>query len=88
MPLPRAALAARLHTRSQVFGFVSSYCWGNHAQEGPEFLRQGGAIRLFLPDDHVRFEISLDATEQARLKISSKLLALAQNVRGGRAGGG
>jgi len=79
-------LAARLHTRSQVFGFVSSYCRRNHAQEGPEFLLQGGAIRLFLLDDHVRFEISLDATEQARVKISSQ--PLAQNVRGGHAGGG
>ena len=56
--------------------------------EGSEFLRQGGAIRFFLLDNHVRFEINLDAAEQARLKISSKLLALAQSVRGGHAGGG
>jgi len=56
--------------------------------ESPEFIRQGGAIRLFLLDNRVRFDINLEAADQAGLKISSKLLALAQSVRGGRAGGG
>jgi hypothetical protein len=56
--------------------------------ESPEFIRQGGAIRLLLLDNRVRFEINLEAAEQARLKISSKLLALAQSVRGGHGGGG
>jgi len=55
--------------------------------ESPEFIRQGGAIRLLLLDSHVRFEINLEAAEQARLKVSSRLLALAQSVRGGRGGG-
>jgi YfiR/HmsC-like len=56
--------------------------------DSPEFLHQGGVIRFLLLDNHVRFEVNLEAAEQAGLKISSKLLALAQNVRGGRGGGG
>jgi hypothetical protein len=56
--------------------------------DSPEFIRQGGAIRLLLLDNRVRFEINLEAAEQAKLKISSKLLALAQSVRGGHGGGG
>ncbi len=52
--------------------------------ESPEFIRQGGAIRLFLLDNRVRFDINLEAAEQAGLKISSKLLALAQSVHRGR----
>jgi len=56
--------------------------------ETPEFIRQGGAIRFLLMDNRVRFEINLEAAEQAGLKISSKLLALAQSVRGAPAGGG
>ena len=54
--------------------------------DSPEFIRQGGIIRFFLLDNRVRFEISRAAAEQCGLKISSKLLALAQS--GGRAGGG
>jgi hypothetical protein len=56
--------------------------------ESPEFTRQGGVIRLLLLDNRIRFEINLEAAEHAELKISSKLLALAQSVRGGRGGGG
>lgn len=56
--------------------------------ESAEFLGQGGVIRLYILDNRVRFEISLEAAERAGLKISSKLLALAQIVRGAPAGGG
>lgn len=54
--------------------------------DNSEFIRQGGIIRFFLLDNRVRFEINPAAAEQCGLKISSKLLALAQS--GGRAGGG
>lgn len=54
--------------------------------DGPEFTRQGGIIRFFMLDNRVRFEINPEAAAQSGLKISSKLLALAQ--AGGRAGGG
>jgi len=56
--------------------------------ESPEFIRQGGAIRFLLLDNRIRFEVNLEAADQAGLKISSKLLALAQSVRGAPSGGG
>ncbi len=38
-------------------------------------------INFKLDDGHVHFEINVDAAEHARLRISSKLLSLAQIVR-------
>jgi len=54
--------------------------------DSADFIRQGGMIRFFLLDNRVRFEINRAAADHCRLKISSKLLALAQSA--GRAGGG
>lgn len=48
-----------------------------------KFCLQGGLISFVLEENKVRFEINLDVAEQAGLKISSKLLALAKSVRGG-----
>ncbi len=45
------------------------------------FTRLGGIIRFILEDNRVRFEINLSAAQRARLKISSKLLAVAYVVR-------
>ena len=42
------------------------------------FLDQGGMIQFLSEDDRVRFAINVDATSQARLKVSSKLLSLAR----------
>jgi hypothetical protein len=47
------------------------------------FLEQGGVIRFTLQDGKVRFEISPEAAQRAGLKMSSKLLRLA-NLRGGQ----
>ncbi|MBD3336800.1 MAG: DUF4154 domain-containing protein [Candidatus Eisenbacteria bacterium] len=44
------------------------------------FISRGGTIRLKLEGKHVRFEINLAAAEAAGLKISSKLLNLAEVV--------
>jgi hypothetical protein len=44
------------------------------------FLQHGGAINFLIEDNHVRFEINLNAADRCGLKISSKLLALARNV--------
>lgn len=44
------------------------------------FCELGGMIRLFVEDNHVRFEVNLDAAEQARLKVSSRVLILAKAV--------
>jgi len=45
------------------------------------FAELGGDINLTLSQNKLRFEINLDAAQQTRLKISSKLLALAKVVR-------
>ncbi len=46
--------------------------------EMDRFVQSGGAVNFLLEDNKVRFEINVDAA--ARLKISSKLLALARTV--------
>ena len=54
--------------------------------EMDQFVQSGGAIGLLLEENKVRFEINVGAAARARLKISAKLLALAQsavNRRGG-----
>jgi YfiR/HmsC-like len=53
--------------------------------ESADFLPLGGMINFVLDHDRVRFEINLAAAEQHRLKLSSKLLAVARvvNVGGG-----
>ena len=47
-------------------------------------LDDGSAINLLVIDHRVRFEVSLDATEQAALKLSSRMLAVALWVRPAR----
>jgi len=56
--------------------------------EADDFLRQGGIIRFILEDNRVRFEINLTTAEHAKLKVSSRLLALARNVLGAPSVGG
>jgi hypothetical protein len=45
-------------------------------------LRNGGMLNFLTIDRRVRFEVSLTAADQAHLKISSELLALAVRVFG------
>jgi hypothetical protein len=45
--------------------------------ETPQFVRDGGMVRFFVEDDHVRFQINQKSAEAAGLKISSQLLTLA-----------
>jgi hypothetical protein len=49
--------------------------------EMAQFAVHGGIIQFALEDQFVHFDINVDAASRARLKISSKLLALAQIVR-------
>jgi hypothetical protein len=52
--------------------------------ESPGALQAGAAINLVIATDgRVRFEVALDAAERAGLRLSSRMLALAQTVRGG-----
>src|SRR6185295_19332417 len=44
-----------------------------------QFNQAGGVIKFVIQDDKVRFEINPAAVRQARLKVSSKLLALSRN---------
>lgn len=53
--------------------------------EDEDFVRAGGCLRFFVTDNKVRFEINVQATERARLKVSAKLLSLARVV--GKSGG-
>ena len=48
--------------------------------ESPSFIKDGGIIRLRLRDNQVRFDVNLAAANRSGLKISSRLLQLAENV--------
>jgi hypothetical protein len=50
---------------------------GEHAA----FLEAGGMIRFHLVDQRVRFDINVSAAEQARLRLSARLLGVAAHVR-------
>lgn len=45
-------------------------------------LEQGSVINFIVADRRVRFEISLESAEKSGLKLSSRLLAVAQQVTG------
>jgi hypothetical protein len=49
------------------------------------FARQGGVIGLIVEDNSARFEVNLQAAQQNRLLLSSKLLAVARMVDGPKA---
>ena len=51
------------------------------------FARMGGVINFTLVDNHVHIEINPEAAKVQKLKISSRLLRLAQIVRNRNAGG-
>jgi hypothetical protein len=52
--------------------------------ETEAFTRLGGVVGFVVEEGRVRFEINADSAERARLRVSSKLLALARVVRNGR----
>ena len=54
--------------------------------ESEHFAQEGGMIGFVLTENKIRFEINLEAAQKAKLKISSRLLALAKNVIGGQRG--
>lgn len=51
--------------------------------ESQRFLRHGGHFRFRLVDDRVRLSVNLQALEASRLRVSSKLLRLAEVERSG-----
>jgi len=48
--------------------------------ETANFLENGGIINFLVEEKKVRFEVNLDASDKAKLKISSQLLQLAKRV--------
>jgi hypothetical protein len=48
--------------------------------EGEDFAEHRGGIQFFLENKRLRFAVNVDAIQRARLKVSSKLLALARIV--------
>jgi hypothetical protein len=50
--------------------------------EASEFLERGGIIQMTWRDSTIHFQVNLTAARQARLQISSKLLNLAEVVKG------
>jgi hypothetical protein len=54
--------------------------------ETPDFLAAGGIISFTVENDALQFEVNLLAADSARLKISSRLLALAKRVVHGTEG--
>ncbi len=50
--------------------------------EGDKFVQQGGIIGFCWEGKKIRFEISAEAAERARLRVSSQLLMLAKRVVG------
>jgi len=49
--------------------------------EAEDFTSEGGIVRFVLDAGRVRLEFNLDAADEAKLRISSKLLSLAKIVR-------
>lgn len=52
--------------------------------EGEVFLDCGGMIGFVKREDRVRIQVGLEAARRAGLQISSRLLSVAESVRGGR----
>jgi YfiR/HmsC-like len=50
--------------------------------DSPDFLERGGMIQFVLQDDHVRFEVNLNAVDRTHLVLSSELLRVAAAVMG------
>jgi len=48
--------------------------------ETPDFIAAGGIISFTLENEALQFEVSLLAADNARLKISSRLLVLARRI--------
>jgi hypothetical protein len=54
--------------------------------ETDNFVQEGGIIGFCLEESKIRFEINLESAQKAKLRISSRLLALAKSVFGGQRG--
>jgi hypothetical protein len=51
--------------------------------DAPTFIDEGGIVALHMINGRVRFDINVEAANQAGVRLSSQLLQLALSVRGG-----
>lgn len=49
--------------------------------ESSKFVRDGGVLRIFLNNNKPKLAVNVDAAKRQRLKVSSKLLQLAEVIR-------
>jgi hypothetical protein len=49
--------------------------------DAPDFVSRGGIIQFVVEENHLRFEVNMNATQRAGLTISSKLLRVAKVVK-------
>jgi len=52
--------------------------------DASDFVSTGGMVKLFRRNDRLRFEVNLQPIQRAGIKLSSRVLALADVVRDGR----
>jgi hypothetical protein len=50
--------------------------------DAPNFLQHGGMIQFVILENHVRFDVNLNAARSAQLSLSSELLKVARSVNG------
>jgi hypothetical protein len=48
----------------------------------PDFITQGGCIQFTFAGNRIRFEVNLEAAQDAGLGLSSELLKVASSVHG------
>ncbi len=48
--------------------------------DGPDFITCGGMIQLVVDNNRMTFDVNLASVSRAKLKLSSKLLALARHI--------
>jgi hypothetical protein len=51
--------------------------------DGADFAKQGGIAQMFVENGKMRFDLNLGIAKLCRLRLSSKLLALAAHVHDG-----
>ena len=69
----QTARAGPLLRAAQLAGVLS-------VTESPNGLQAGSVINFRLVEEHIRFDVSLDAAERSNIKLSSRLLAVAYAV--------
>jgi hypothetical protein len=52
--------------------------------DASDFVSTGGMVKLFRRNDRLRFEVNLEPMQRVGMKLSSRVLALADVVRDAR----